>query len=84
MFVLNTWYIAAWSKELEDKPLARRICDKPVVLFRGKDGKVGALEDKCCHRGAPLSMGYIVEGGLECGYHGVVHDSQGRVLHVPG
>lgn len=84
MFVLNTWYIAAWANELADKPLARRICDKPVVLFRGTDGKVAALEDKCCHRGAPLSMGYIVDGGIECGYHGVVHDSEGRVQHIPG
>jgi vanillate O-demethylase monooxygenase subunit len=84
MFVLNTWYIAAWSKELTDKPMARRICDKPVVLFRDKSGALGALEDMCCHRGAPLSEGYIVDEGVECRYHGVVHDIHGKVRHIPG
>ena len=34
MFVRNTWYIAAWSDELTDAPLGRRICDEPLVLFR--------------------------------------------------
>lgn len=84
MFVLNTWYIAAWSHEITDSPFARRICDKPVVIFRGKDGQLGALEDRCCHRGAPLSVGQVVEDGLECGYHGVVHGRDGQVVRVPG
>jgi vanillate O-demethylase monooxygenase subunit len=84
MFILNTWYIAAWATEIGDKPLGRRICDRPVVLFRDHDGHVGALEDKCCHRAAPLSMGSVVENGLQCGYHGVVHDRQGRCVHIPG
>ena len=34
MFIRNAWYIAAWADELGEKPLARRICDEPVVLFR--------------------------------------------------
>lgn len=30
----NYWYLAAWSEEINDKPLSRRICDIPMVLFR--------------------------------------------------
>ena len=56
MFILNTWYIAAWASEIGDKPLGRRICDQPVVFFRDQQSrKIAALEDKCCHRAAPLS-----------------------------
>jgi phenylpropionate dioxygenase-like ring-hydroxylating dioxygenase large terminal subunit len=84
MFVLNTWYIAAWSKEITDRPFGRRICNEPVVIFRDKQGHIGALEDRCCHRGAPLSLGKIVDQGLECGYHGLVHDCSGRCVHIPG
>ena len=32
MFIRNAWYIAAWADEVGQKPLARRICDEPVVL----------------------------------------------------
>ncbi len=84
MFIRNIWYIAGWAKDIVDEPVARRICDEPIVLFRSKQGKVGALEDKCCHRGAPLSLGSVVDSGLECGYHGMVMDCSGRCVHIPG
>jgi vanillate O-demethylase monooxygenase subunit len=47
MLVKNAWYIGAWSDELGAQPLARRICDEPVVLFRSADGKAAALTDRC-------------------------------------
>ncbi len=84
MFVRNAWYIAAWSDELGDKPLARRILNEPVVLFRDKAGKAAALSDRCCHRGTPLSLGEVVETGLQCGYHGMVFDGAGKCVHIPG
>ena len=62
MFLRNYWYVAADVKEIEDRPLARLILNEPVVMFRQKDGKVAALEDRCVHRHLPLSMGKMVDG----------------------
>ena len=84
MFIRNAWYIAAWADEISDQPLARRICNEPVVLFRDNGGKPAALLDMCCHRGAPLHLGRVSEQGLVCGYHGLVFDRSGRCVHVPG
>jgi phenylpropionate dioxygenase-like ring-hydroxylating dioxygenase large terminal subunit len=84
MLLRNAWYIAAWGDELTDKPLARRICNDPVVLFRDRDGTAAALADRCCHRAAPLSLGSLVEGGLQCGYHGLVFDGAGHCVAIPG
>jgi phenylpropionate dioxygenase-like ring-hydroxylating dioxygenase large terminal subunit len=84
MFVRNAWYIAAWADELTDKPLARRILDEPVVLFRDRAGKAAALADRCCHRGTPLSLGEVAGAGLQCGYHGLVFDGAGKCVHIPG
>ncbi len=84
MLLRNAWYIAAWADEITDAPLARRICDEPIVLFRDSDGRAAALADRCCHRAAPLSMGSIVAEGLQCGYHGLVFDAVGRCVHIPG
>jgi phenylpropionate dioxygenase-like ring-hydroxylating dioxygenase large terminal subunit len=84
MFIRNAWYIAAWDDELGEKPLARRILNEPVVLFRDRAGKAAAIADRCCHRGTPLSLGEVVDGGLQCGYHGMVFDGAGRCVHIPG
>jgi phenylpropionate dioxygenase-like ring-hydroxylating dioxygenase large terminal subunit len=84
MFVRNAWYIAAWADELGEAPLARRILGEPLVLFRDPAGRVGALADRCCHRAAPLSLGRIVAGGIECGYHGLAFDGSGRCVAIPG
>ncbi len=58
IFLYNSWYVAAWNHELIDgKKLARTILEKPIVLYRGSSGKVVALDDRCCHRAAPLVDG---------------------------
>ena len=39
MLLRNAWYIAAWADEIGDTPLARRICNEPIVLFRDGRGR---------------------------------------------
>lgn len=83
MFLKNTWYVGARSEELTDKPLGRTICNERVVFFRGKDNEVCAVEDFCPHRGAALSLGYIEDGHLVCGYHGLVMGCEGKTIAMP-
>lgn len=83
-FIMNAWYVAAWPREVEaGKILARTICDEPLVMFRDAHGKVSALEDRCCHREMPLSHGWMEEGTLRCGYHGLRFDGAGRCVECP-
>jgi vanillate O-demethylase monooxygenase subunit len=84
MMIRNAWYVAAWADEIGHTPLARRICNQPVVLFRDSEGRAAALQDMCCHRGAPLHMGKVVAQGIECGYHGLTFDRSGRCVRIPG
>ena len=84
MLIRNAWYVAAWADEVADRPLARRICNEPVVLFRDREGHAHALIDMCCHRGAPLSLGAVTERGLQCGYHGLTFDGAGACVAIPG
>ena len=83
MFVRNAWYVAAWETEIGDTPLARTILNEPVVMFRTGDSVV-ALEDRCCHRALPLSMGQVVGDHIRCGYHGLEFDAAGACVKVPG
>jgi phenylpropionate dioxygenase-like ring-hydroxylating dioxygenase large terminal subunit len=84
-FLRNAWYVAAWGEEVtRDKPLARTILGEPVVMFRKADGGVAALEDRCPHRFAPLSMGKVLEGDrLQCPYHGLEIGTDGVCAHNP-
>ncbi|MGA2550274.1 MAG: aromatic ring-hydroxylating dioxygenase subunit alpha [Burkholderiaceae bacterium] len=85
MFLKNTWYVAAWDSEVAgEQLLARRLLGQPIVFFRGTDGTVAALEDRCCHRLAPLSHGQLEGNCLRCMYHGLVFDRAGRCVEVPG
>ncbi|HXP31985.1 MAG TPA: aromatic ring-hydroxylating dioxygenase subunit alpha [Stellaceae bacterium] len=84
MFLENSWYVAAWEREVGRKPLARMLLGKPVVLYRKQDGAPVALEDRCCHRHLPLSLGRLEGDDLRCGYHSLRYDSQGICVEVPG
>lgn len=84
MFLRNSWYVAAFDNEVGRTPLARTLLNEPVVLFRTEDGKAVALEDRCCHRALPLSMGTVVGDDIQCGYHGLTFDASGACVRVPG
>jgi phenylpropionate dioxygenase-like ring-hydroxylating dioxygenase large terminal subunit len=60
------------------------LLEEPVVLYRLENGKAVALEDRCCHRQLPLSMGRIEGDNLRCGYHGLLFSSDGLCREVPG
>jgi nitrite reductase/ring-hydroxylating ferredoxin subunit len=82
-FLKSIWYMAGWSAELTDQLLSRRLFDRPVVLFRKKDGSVAALADRCPHRFAPLSLGTRDGDAIVCGYHGLTFDGGGQCIRNP-
>lgn len=83
MFPKNTWYVACTPDEIESKPLGRQICGERIAFYRGPEGKVCAVEDFCPHRGAALSLGYVDNGNLVCGYHGLVMGCDGKTVSMP-
>ncbi len=83
-FIQNDWYVAAWPHEVTDKPMARRLGNQPVVLYREQSGRAVALLDRCPHRGAPLSLGEVTAQGIQCNYHGLVFGDDGKCRVVPG
>src|SRR5260370_35028575 len=80
----NVWSTAAGPEAAGQRPMPRRLCNDPAVLFRDHGGRPAALVDRCCHRSAPLSRGEVVPGGIQCGYHGLTFDGTGRCVAIPG
>ena len=84
-YMRNAWYLAAWANELKPgEVFARTLLDEPVVMFRTGDGAPVALEDRCCHRSLPLSLGRIEGDRIRFGYHGLLFDAAGACVQVPG
>ena len=84
MFPKNAWYVAATPNEIDEKPLGRKVCNESIAFYRGEGGVVAAVEDFCPHRGAPLSLGFVSEGKLVCGYHGLAMGCNGKTVSMPG
>ncbi len=83
-FPLNRWWVAGFSWELGDTPIARTLLNRPMVLFRSPEGGVAALDDRCCHKDLPLSCGSVEQRGIRCGYHGLLYDKSGTCIEIPG
>ena len=76
------WHPVAYASELGAKPLAIRLLDQRLVLYRAA-GLIVVANDVCIHRGAPLSRGWIADETLVCPYHGLRFDGVGRCVAIP-
>jgi phenylpropionate dioxygenase-like ring-hydroxylating dioxygenase large terminal subunit len=82
--IYNQWYVILASSELKNrKPLRIKRLNQQLALWRDKSGRACCISDQCCHRGASLSCGKLVNGNLQCPFHGFVFDSTGKVRLIP-
>ena len=85
MFVRNCWYMAGWSRDFgRDELKAVTMLNEQIVIYRKNDGSLVALQDRCCHRFAPLSLGRIENDDLRCMYHGLKFAPSGKCIEIPG
>jgi len=84
-YVRNCWYVAFWSHEVvQGTPASVTILGEPIAVYRGESGRLTALEDRCVHRLAPLSLGRCEGDRLRCMYHGLLYAPDGQVVDIPG
>eukprot|EP01125_Pyxidicula_operculata_P021136 TRINITY_DN8038_c0_g1_i1.p1 TRINITY_DN8038_c0_g1~~TRINITY_DN8038_c0_g1_i1.p1 ORF type:complete len:421 (-),score=58.42 TRINITY_DN8038_c0_g1_i1:58-1320(-) len=82
--LLDYWYPLFFSNELKhNETYSISLYGEPLVLFRTLDGKIQCLQDRCSHRSAPLSIGVVEKGELECRYHGWRFGAEGKCVRVP-
>ncbi|XP_020236512.1 chlorophyllide a oxygenase, chloroplastic [Cajanus cajan] len=80
----NFWYPVAFSSDLKDDTMIPIECfEEPWVIFRGKDGKPGCVQNTCAHRACPLHLGSVNEGRIQCPYHGWEYTTDGKCEKMP-
>lgn len=81
----NAWYVAGWDRDLpQGEVVAMTVLGQMLALARDETGTPFAMEDRCPHRAAPLSLGKCEAGGIRCWYHGVRFAADGRAVEIPG
>ena len=78
------WYAVEYDARV---PVGRvievKFWGRSIAVFRGSDGVLRALEDRCAHRHVKLSIGEVSDCSLTCAYHGWSYDGDGRLVEVP-
>ncbi len=63
------------------KPL--RIMGQDFALYRSQEGKVHCVDNRCAHRGAMLSTGWVEGDSIRCPYHGWAYSADGQCIDQP-
>lgn len=78
------WYAVEHAAAVPTGAVAEtKFWGRSIALYRGSDGKVRALENRCAHRQVQLSFGTVDGCNLTCPYHGWSYDGFGRLVAIP-
>jgi phenylpropionate dioxygenase-like ring-hydroxylating dioxygenase large terminal subunit len=77
------WYPVMPASRLNDEPASFTLLGSDIVLWRASNGEIACFRDRCCHRTAKLSLGFIENGQLVCGYHGWTYRPDGVCVRIP-
>jgi phenylpropionate dioxygenase-like ring-hydroxylating dioxygenase large terminal subunit len=79
------WYVVGQSRALRPgELLARRLADRELVIFRGHDGGLGAIDAYCPHMGAHLGGGRVSGDRIVCPLHRFNLDRSGQCRDLEG
>ena len=78
------WYMALPGARLKPGATTHLVMlGDPVLVGRGKDGKVFALRNICPHRGVQLHHGTFDGETITCSYHAWRFDRAGTCVEIP-
>ena len=80
------WYPAVLSSSLPEggtNSVGFELLGTPLVVFRDNTGAARCLKDECAHRACPLSLGPVIDGQIQCAYHGWQFDGRGSCQKMP-
>lgn len=82
--VAKGWYIASPSHALpKEKVKSVEVCGQRIVIFRGEDGQVRALDAYCPHLGTDLGIGQVDGNWIRCAFHHWAFDETGQCQNIP-
>lgn len=82
--IAKAWYIVCASHELNvGQTYSFKMGEQRLVLFRGDDGNVRALDAYCPHLGTDLAIGKVVGNHIQCFFHHWQYNGEGTCVKIP-
>jgi nitrite reductase/ring-hydroxylating ferredoxin subunit len=82
--VAKAWYVGLPSAQLPaGEARSIDLCGQWVVLYRGMDERVRALDGYCPHMGTDLGIGAVEGNEIRCFFHHWRFDGEGRCSDIP-
>jgi phenylpropionate dioxygenase-like ring-hydroxylating dioxygenase large terminal subunit len=82
--IAKGWYFACRSNEI---PIGQAksidLCNQRIVLYRGTDQQIRALDAFCPHLGTDLGIGRIEGNHIRCFFHHWAFDDTGNCIEIP-
>ncbi len=78
------WYAVEYDRAIKPGQVKEvKFWGRSFAVYRGSDGNLRALENRCAHRQLKLTLGNVEGCNLTCGYHGWCFDGEGRLASIP-
>src|SRR6476661_8706708 len=78
------WFPVARAADVGTTPVPVGAAGQAFVVVRLQPGgEVSAFPARCPHRLVPLAAATVVDGRLQCPYHGWRYDAEGRCAEIP-
>lgn len=78
----RSWHAVARCDDVGREPLAVELLGRRLVVVRLAE-RIAVLDAACPHRGTSLELGKVVDGCLQCPYHGWRFAPDGRCTSIP-
>ena len=77
------WYPVMPAALVDQGPQPFTLLGEKIVLWKDVDGRYAAMADRCPHRSAALSKGWVDGNAIVCPYHGWAYDNGGTCVRIP-
>lgn len=78
------WYAVEYDRAVRPGQIVEvRFWKQSIALYRGRDGVLRALDNRCAHRQLKLTLGEVEGCDLVCAYHGWTYGADGRLVRIP-
>jgi len=79
----NYWYPIELDCNIKSSQIRAVVFWKTsICLWRGANGNLFAIEDRCAHRQLRISTGHVEGNNVTCCYHGWVYNGSGKVVKI--
>jgi phenylpropionate dioxygenase-like ring-hydroxylating dioxygenase large terminal subunit len=83
--IAQSWYVAAKSGAVTPgRTKAFELGARRIALYRDQHGRAHAVDARCPHLGADLTLGMVCSDGLQCAFHGWTFGPDGACTRAPG